>query len=460
MAEIEFSVKRREVLQAAAAGGAAVALATGTAGLAKTASVVTDLADGGLRRDMSFDGDWRFCLGDPSGAEAAAFDDAAWRHLDLPHDWRIEDLPGGSDDGGATANPSLYAFHTLPSPDGAAPPVIGPFDLNADPKPDMDMTIPGFGRILMPGGRGQGYTVGNIGWYRKHFDMPPGGNRRIELRFDGIYRNADVWINGKHLGFHPNGYTSFAYDLTPHLDPRGNNVVAVRVDNRGKPSRWYTGSGIYRHSWLTVTDYVSIPTWGVQVTTPMADPKRSVARFAVTTANANTAPVDASVRLTVLDPQGRAVATQTAAAQTVAGAGEAIYQAEIALKGVALWSPEHPNLYEVRVEVLIGGKVVDTVTTPFGIRTLVWNGTVGFQLNGKTYKLRGGNIHHDHGPLGAVAIDRAEIRTVEVMKAAGFNAIRAAHNPPSPRHARCLRPAWNSGARRVFGHVGHPEAPR
>ena len=383
-------------------------------------------------RDTSFDADWKFFLGDPDNAQAPGFADGNWRKLDLPHDWRIEDLPNGSDDGGATADPSLYAFHTMPSADGVAPPVIGPFDLNADPKPDMDMTIPGFGRILMPGGRGQGYTVGNIGWYRKHFDMPPGGNRRIELRFDGIYRNADVWINGKHLGFRPNGYTSFAYDLTPHLDPRGNNVVAVRVDNRGKPSRWYTGSGIYRHSWLTVTDYVRIPTWGVQVTTPVADPKRSVARVAVTTANANTAPVDASVRLTVLDPQGRAVATQTAAAQTVPGAGAAIYQTEIALKGAALWSPKHPNLYTVRAEVLIAGKVVDTVTTPFGIRTLVWNGSVGFQLNGKTYKLRGGNIHHDHGPLGAVAIDRAEIRTVEVMKAAGFNAIRAAHNPPSP----------------------------
>jgi beta-galactosidase len=109
------------------------------------------------------------------------------------------------------------------------------------------------------------------------------------------------------------------------------------------------------------------------------------------------------------------------------------HTAELAINGAALWSPEHPNLYKVRTEVLIGGKTVDTMTTAFGIRSLVFNGTVGLQINGKSYKVRGGNIHHDHGPLGSVAIDRAEERTIEVMKAAGFNAIRAAHNPPSPK---------------------------
>ncbi|WP_308510427.1 sugar-binding domain-containing protein [Sphingomonas psychrolutea] len=198
-------------------------------------------------RDVSFDGDWRFFLGDPQAAQAPGFADGTWRAIDLPHDWRIEDLPGGSDDGGATANPSLYAFHTLPSPDGVAPPVIGPFDLNADPKPDVDVTIPGFGRVLMPGGRGQGYTVGNIGWYRKHFKLPvDAATQRVALCFDGVYRNADIWLNGVHLGFHPNGYTSFAYDLTPHLDPSGNNVLAVRVDNRGKPSRWYSRARRWR----------------------------------------------------------------------------------------------------------------------------------------------------------------------------------------------------------------------
>lgn len=408
-----------------------------TAAIAATAITAPRLLAGAgndhhAARDMSFDADWQFFLGDPKDAQAPDFVDASWRKLDLPHDWRIEDLPGGSDDGGATASPSLYAFHTLPSPDGIAPAKIGPFDLNADPVPDMDMMIPGFGRILMAGGRGQGFTVGNIGWYRKHFRLPVGqAGQRVELRFDGVYRNADVWINGVHLGFHPNGYVTFAFDLTPHLSTTGDNVLAVRVDNRGKPSRWYSGSGIYRHTWLTVSAPVRIPLWGVKVTTPMVDKNRSVARVEVQVANAS-APAEASVRMIVLDPRGRPVASQVTEASSVAAGAITSHAAEIAINGAALWSPEQPNLYSVRCEVLIGGKVVDTVTTSFGIRSLVFNGTVGFQINGKTHKLRGANLHHDHGPLGSVAIDRAEVRTIEVLKAAGFNAIRAAHNPPSP----------------------------
>ena len=383
-------------------------------------------------RDMSFDADWRFFRGDPQGAEAPQFSDAGWRMLDLPHDWRIEDLPGGSDDGGATANPSLYAFQTLPSPDGVAPPIIGPFDVHADPTPDMDMTIPGFGRLLMAGGRGEAFTVGDVGWYRKHFRVPASANQLVELRFDGIYRKADIWLNGVHLGFHPNGYTPFAYDLTPHLNANGDNVLAVRVDNRGKPSRWYSGSGIYRHSWLTITAPLRIPLWGVHVTTPVVDAQRSVARVEVQVANAG-APANASVRMTVMDPTDRPVGSQTTPQRALANGETAPHMAEIAIHGPALWSPETPNLHRVRSEVLVDGQVIDSVTTHFGIRSLVFSGATGLQINGRTYKVQGGNIHHDHGPLGSVAIDRAEERTIELMKAAGFNAVRAAHNPPSPK---------------------------
>jgi beta-galactosidase len=256
-----------------------------TTAIAATAITTTRLQAGDHQsqmaaRDASFDVDWKFIVGDPANAQAPGFADAGWRMLDLPHDWRIEDLPGGSDDGGATANPSLYAFQTSPSSDGVPPPVIGPFDIHADPAPDMDLAIPGFGRIVMPGGRGEAYTVGDIGWYRKHFRVSAAAGALVELRFDGIYRNADIWLNGVHLGFHPNGYTPFAYDLTPHLNPNGDNVLAVRVDNRGKPSRWYSGSGIYRHSWLTITAPVRIPLWGVQVTTPVVGEERSVVRAA------------------------------------------------------------------------------------------------------------------------------------------------------------------------------------
>ena len=396
-------------------------------------------------REISFDLGWRFYRGSSSGAEAPGFNDTGWRKLDLPHDWRIEDLPyATSDDAGATANPSGFAFNPqIPgSPGGVAPQVIGPFDAGADPVPDLDITIPGFGEIVFPGGRSQGYTVAGVGWYRKHFtvadlchdkDHRDGASdgQHFELRFDGVYQNSDVWLNGQHLGFHPNGYTSFAYDLTPYLNQSGDNVLAVRVDNSGKTSRWYSGSGIYRHTWLTVTQPVRIPLWGVRVTTPVVDQSQSVAHVEVQATNSG-APTAASVRMTVLDSHGRSVATQTTDPQTLNTGATQTYVAELAIAGAALWSPEDPNLYQVRTEILLGRRVVDAMTTRFGIRSLVFNGTVGFLLNGKPYKLHGGNLHHDHGPIGTVAIDRAEERSIEIFKASGFNSVRASHNPRSP----------------------------
>ena len=210
-------------------------------------------------------------------------------------------------------------------------------------------------------------------------------------------------------------------------------MLAVRVNNVGKTGRWYTGSGIYRHTWLTVTGRVRIPLWGVNVTTPVVDEHKSVAHVEVQVANSGTTPVSASsVRMTALDPRGRPVATQTTPAQALGSGATETYAADLAIYGAALWSPEDPNLYQVLTEVLVNGRVVDAVTTTFGIRSLVFNDTVGFQLNGKAYKVNGANVHHDHGPLGTVALDRAEERTIETFKAAGFNAIRGSHNPRSP----------------------------
>jgi beta-galactosidase len=427
----DSALTRRQALRRGASLIAVAAISARSAGVIAAGSD----AGGPARIEMSFDEDWRFYRGDASGAQASSFDDSAWRALDVPHDWRIEDLSNATaDDGGTTANPSLYAYQTTASSDDAPPPVIGPFDVTADPTPDIDLEIPGFGRILMPGGRSQGYTVAGIGWYRKRFRIPArhhGEAQRVELRFDGVYQNADIWLNGIPLGFHPNGYSTFAYDLTPHLHSGKDNVLAVRVDNRGKTSRWYSGSGIYRHTWLTITAHVRIPLWGVRVTTPVADSHRSVARVDVQIANSGV-DTEASVRMSVMDAQGRTIATQTTRPSALAGGATATHSAEIVLQGAGLWSPEHPTLHHVRTEVLLGARILDTVTTPFGIRSLAFNGVAGFLLNGKPYKLRGGNIHHDHGPLGTAAIDRAEERTIEVMKAAGFNAIRAAHNPPSP----------------------------
>ncbi|MFJ3778822.1 glycoside hydrolase family 2 TIM barrel-domain containing protein [Streptomyces sp. NPDC090075] len=388
-------VTRRQALGLAAATAAALEVGLPAARAAATAARVP--------RERSFDAGWLFLRGDPDGAQQPSYDDTAWRALDLPHDWSIEDLPyAGSTDGAATSDPSLLV---LKDPDPAQPPApqeIGPFDT-----------------ARSQNGGSTGYTVGGLGWYRKHFELDA---EHAELRFDGVYQNADVWLNGVHLGFHPYGYTSFAYDLGAHLDRTGPNLLAVRVDNSGRNSRWYSGSGIYRHTWLTVTGPVRIPLWGVHVTTPEVGARRSTVHVEVTVEGA-----PADVRVTVLDPHGDPVATR----RTATGAtGTAAL--DLPVRSAALWSPDSPHLYTARAEVLVGGRVVDTVSTAFGIRSLLWNGEVGFRLNGETVKITGGCVHHDHGPLGAVALDRSEERRVELLKAAGFNALRTAHNPPTP----------------------------
>jgi beta-galactosidase len=399
-------VTRRRALQLGA-------VAAGLLTLETNAAADTDALPGtASERERAFDDGWRFLRGDVSAAEVPSFDDSSWRALDLPHDWSIEDLPYAPPaDGGVTADPSLLTTQVPPT-EPIPPPVIGPFD----PQNSAN-------------GGSIGYTVGGIGWYRKQFKL---SEQHVELRFDGVYQNADVWLNGVHLGFHPYGYTSFAYDLSPHLNRTGTNVLAVRVDNSGRNSRWYSGSGIYRHTWLTVTGPVRVPLWGVSVTTPMVNERRSVAAVAVSVANAGPSTASASVRVTVRGPRGHVVSVREAPAQQVAPGETVVSSIELPVEHAALWSLDAPNLYTARAEVLVRGRVVDTVSTTFGIRSLVWNGEVGFLLNGKPVEIVGGNVHHDHGPMGAVALDRSEERRVEILKAAGFNSIRTAHNPPAP----------------------------
>lgn len=402
-------VTRRTALRLGATTAGVLALET--TGSAEAAAATGEAP--GRAGERSFDEGWRFHRGDADGAQAADFDDSSWRSLDLPHDWSIEDLPHAtSTDGAATADPSLLVPEIPPEIPGL-PDVIGPFD---PARSENNGSV--------------GYTVGGIGWYRKEFRHD--GDGHVELRFDGVYQNADVWLGGTHLGFHPYGYTSFAYDLTPHLHRTGPNVLAVRVDNSGRNSRWYAGSGIYRHTWLTVTGPVRIPLWGVHVTTPEVGRRRSVARVAVSVANLGADAAQATVRVVVRDPHDHVLASRQAPARDVAPGATTGSTVDVVVEDAHLWSPESPKLYTARAEVLVRGRVVDSLTTTFGIRSLVWNGESGFLLNGEPVEIAGGNVHHDHGPLGAVALDRSEQRRVEILRAAGFNAIRTAHNPPTP----------------------------
>jgi beta-galactosidase len=231
---------------------------------------------------------------------------------------------------------------------------------------------------------------------------------------------------------HPYGYTAFVHDLTPHLKFGGANVLAVRVDQSQHPNtRWYAGSGIYRHVWLTVADPVHVAHWGVSITTPQVAAGRATASVKTRVANESGAPSTVTLRTILYGPNG-AQAGQAESSATIK-AGESVEVAqEIAVVKPSFWAPETPSLYRAVTRVTTGGKAVDEVTTPFGIRSLEWSAEKGFLLNGKAVKLAGGCVHHDNGPLGAAAFDRAEERRVQLLKAAGFNAIRTSHNPPSP----------------------------
>ena len=332
------------------------------------------------RQQLSMDPGWRFTLGDPSGAERPGFDDRAWRRVDLPHDWSIEGTP--------------------------------------------QQDAPGRGTM--------GYFPTGIGWYRKAFRMPAGSRgREAWLAFDGVYMNSDVWINGFHLGHRPFGYISFAYDVTKHL-VAGVNVVAVRVDNSRQPSaRWYTGSGIYRHVWLTVADPLHVGHWGTYVTTPHAD--SASADVAVRTRVENDYPAARTgvLRSVVLDPAGREVARAETPFSVAAG-DSAELETQLQVAAPRLWSVEAPNLYTLHSEVLENERSADLAVTTIGIRTIAYDKDKGFLLNGRRVKMNGVNLHEDGGAVGAAVPERIWRSRLETLKAMGANAIRTSHNPPAP----------------------------
>jgi len=332
------------------------------------------------RQRLSMDPGWRFTLGDPAGAEEARFDDARWRRLDLPHDWSIEGAP----------------------------------------------------REEAPGGGRVGYYPSGTGWYRKAFRLPEGTRgRTVWLEFDGVYMNGEVWLNGARLGKRPFGYIGVAYDVTRHL-VAGVNVVAVRVDNSRQPnSRWYTGSGIYRHVWLTVADPLHVAHWGVSVTTPRADSAGADIIARTRLENASTSERRGVLRTRVIDAAGREVARGDSAFTLRAGQ-QLDVEHRLAIASPRRWSVESPVLYTLRSEVVDGERTLDATSTTFGIRSIAYDADRGFLLNGTRVKMRGVNLHHDAGALGAAVPERVWERRLELLKAMGVNAIRTSHNPPAP----------------------------
>lgn len=344
-------------------------------------------------RTKSFDDGWRFLKDSIPGAENPDFNDSGWRVLSVPHDWSIEDLPGqnGVD-------------------------IIGPFSKTAVDK------------------MSSGYLTGGTGWYRKSFTISKADkDKNVILEFDGVYMNSDAWLNGKHLGFHPYGYTPFNYDITSCLNRDGKpNIVAVRVKNQGLNSRWYSGSGINRHVWLTLVNPVHIDvSGGLFVTTPVVSENSAEVRIETTLMNTGNVDKNIVQQTQLFDPHGKLTASASSNSASKHGQSTELMQS-IKVEKPALWSIETPNLYKAKVSVLIDGVVVDEKESIFGIRKIKIDSQNGLTINDKSVKLIGGCFHHDNGPLGSASIDRAEERKIEILKQSGFNAIRTSHNPPSP----------------------------
>jgi beta-galactosidase len=335
---------------------------------------------------LSFDEGWLFHRGDISGGEKMCLPDSGWRKLDVPHDWSIEDIP----DAGS------------------------PF---AD---------------AIPNGVASGFTVGGIGWYRKHFTLDrSNAGKRVFIRFDGVYMDADILINEKQVGSHFYGYSSFGFDITDFVSFDEENIIAVRVANETVKSRWYSGSGIYRHVWLTIASPLHIDRWGTAVTTSEMSTNKATIAIASTLVNQFPENKTACIGYEIRDKDMETVAQGTLSVEIAGGQEETLRQ-YIEMCQPHLWSVETPYLYTLETKVMLDDRLVDHTTTVFGVRTVQFDAEHGFRLNGKTLKLKGGCIHHDNGPLGTIALARAEERKVACHKAAGFNALRMAHNPPSP----------------------------
>ena len=316
---------------------------------------------------VSFNQNWRFRL-----------NDSQWRQLNLPHDWSIE----------------------------------GEFSERH------------------PAGTGGGALPGGIGWYRKTFTVPTTSKGKlIFIEFDGVYRNSEVWINGHYLGKRPYGYSTFEYELTPHLVYGAKpNVIEVKVDNSQQPnSRWYSGSGIYRNVWLTELNPVHVAHWGTFVTTPEVSEQSATVVVKTKVNNRSKSPAPVDLTTIIQDTDGRQITRVTE---------KRVAQAEVSqtlqVPRPILWSDERPYVYKVISESTQGGKVVDRYETPFGIRTFRFDVEKGFFLNGKPLKIRGVCNHHDLGSLGAAINTRALERQLEILKAMGVNGLRTSHNPPAP----------------------------
>ena len=344
-----------------------------------------NIASAQTRSTNDFDNNWKFILDSTHNYSEINVKDNNWRTLNLPHDWSIE----------------------------------GTFSKDN------------------PAGAGGGALPGGMGWYRKTFTIPASEKgQSVFIRFDGVYKNSEVWINGNSLGIRPNGYITFQYDLTPYLK-YGNekNVIAVKVDNSKQPnSRWYSGSGIFRNVWLIKTNKLHVDKWGTFISTPNVSEKAATVNVSTQIRNQYPSAKDIVLKTTLYDAAGKEVAADSKKAVIPESNDEkdASLDQSFTVNNPTLWSLENPYLYKAVSQVILNGKPIDTYETNFGIRTFYFDADKGFFLNGKSIKILGVCDHHDLGALGSAVNTRAIERQLQMLKAMGVNGIRTSHNPPAP----------------------------
>jgi beta-galactosidase len=324
------------------------------------------------RIKLRMDEDWKVQTGNIPGAEAAAFNDADWTTTSVPHDMSI----------------------TLVS------------TTNSDP--------------------------GAIGWYRKHFTLPPGfAGKKVIVQFDGVYHDSKIYLNGTQVGSQRFGYVSFYCDLTPYLNATSDNVLAVFVDNQtSRRSHFYSGTGIYRHVWLIATDKVHVKNWGTAVTTPRMAVAQSQVRVQTDVVNELATRQKRTVETTIYDEDGNALRTVATPIKLKAKSTKTCVQT-LSLSNCKLWSPSTPVRYYAYSRILNQTTPTDDYVTPFGIRELKYSATDGFTLNGVPTKLKGVCIHHTLVPAGAAVPDVMWERVIKELQASGCTSIRTSHNPQS-----------------------------
>ncbi len=322
---------------------------------------------------------WKFHRGDEPHAWYKGHDDANWRDITLPHDWSIEE----------------------------------PFSKEHS--------------------SGTGYVAGGIGWYRKKFMLSPElKGKRVYITFEGIYNHSQVWCNSYYIGKRPYGYSTFTYDITDFVSSERTNVISVKVNHKDvADSRWYTGSGIYRDVYLTITDPIHIDQYGVFVTTPEVSAEKATVAVNIQLNNETSKHENIQIRNTLFDQNGNTINTSS---ETKDIPGETSLNMEQTIHVIEpnLWSPDHPYLYTVVTEITRNNLVIDNVTTMTGIRSFSFDPQKGFFLNNENMKIKGVCVHHDAGGLGAAVPQKVWVRRLKALKEMGCNAIRMSHNPPAP----------------------------